>query len=175
MKPSDSTTPPHIGRPFTISRVFDAPRALVWQAWTDPEHLKRWFGPKGFTMPKCTMDFRPGGTFHYCMQGPGGAEMWGKWIFREITPPAKLVLINAFSDAAGNLTRHPMAPAWPLESLSTTTLTETDGKTTLTIESAPYNATAEENKLFDSAHDSMRGGWGGTFEQLAEYLKTVQA
>ncbi len=164
---------PSLGNPFIISRVLNAPRALVWKAWTDPEELKLWFGPKGFTMPVCTMEFRPGGVFHYCLRGPNGAEMWGKWVFKEITPPEKIVLVNSFSDAAGNLTRHPMAPMWPAESLSTTTFVEQDGKTTLTLEWRPYNASAEESAFFDGAHDGMRGGWGGTFAQLEEYLAKI--
>lgn len=155
---------------FVISRVLDAPREQVWKAWTEREQLMRWFGPKGFTLPYATLDFHPGGTFHYAMRASDGHEMWGKWTFREIVAPEKLVLISSFSDAQGGLTRHPMSPSWPLETLSTTTFKEQDGKTLLTIRWAPWNATELECKTFAESHSSMNQGWSGTFEQLAAYL-----
>jgi uncharacterized protein YndB with AHSA1/START domain len=166
----DPTTPPGAGRPFIMSRTFDAPRALVWKAWTDVEELKRWFGPKGSVITKCSLDLRVGGVFHYCLRGPDGSEMWGKWVFREITAPERIALITSFSDADGGTTHHPMAPTWPLEMYSMTTFTEAAGKTTVTLNWSAYKGSALENKTFDENHDSMRQGWGGTFDQLAEYL-----
>jgi uncharacterized protein YndB with AHSA1/START domain len=80
------------------------------------------------------------------------------------------VLVNSFSDAESGITRHPFSPRWPLEMLTTTTLTERDGKTTVTIEWSPLNATPEEIKTFDAGRAGMQQGWGGTFEQLAAYL-----
>jgi uncharacterized protein YndB with AHSA1/START domain len=156
---------------FIISRTFHAPREQVWKAWTERDRLMQWFGPKGFAMTTAKLDFRPGGVFHYCLRGPDGDEMWGKFVYREIIAPRRIVLINSFSDAQGGLTRHPMAPAWPLEMLSTTTLAEHQGKTTVTIRWEPLNATAEERKIFNASHDGMRMGWSGTFEQLETYLK----
>jgi len=161
------------GHEFIITRQFNAPRELVWKAWTEREHLMKWFGPKGVTIPAAKMDFRPDGIFHYCMKTPDGKEMWGKWIFREIVPPKKLVLINSFSDADGGITRHPLSPTWPQEMLSTTTFEEVDGKTKLTIQWVPFNATEEEIKTFDSARGGMTQGWTGTFEQLEQYLQTI--
>jgi uncharacterized protein YndB with AHSA1/START domain len=158
---------------FVISRTFDAPRELVWKAHTEREHLMRWFGPKGFTMSVATLDLRPGGVFHYCMRSPDGQEMWGKWTFREIVAPEKLVVVVSFSDAAGGITRHPMSPTWPLETLGTTTFAEHDDKTTLSVRWSALNATEIERKTFAESHDNMRMGWGGTFDQLADYL--VQA
>ena len=107
---------------FVTTRVFDAPRDLVWKAWTDPERLKEWFGPKGVTIPVCRMDLRPGGTFHYAMRMPNGQDMWGKWTFVEVVAPEKLVLISSFSDEKGGITRHPMSPNWPLASPCTSTV-----------------------------------------------------
>ncbi len=159
---------------FILTRVFNAPRALVWKAWTDPEHLKKWFGPKGFTMPGCSMDLRPGGVFHYGLRSPQGHEMWGKWTFKEINPPEKLVLVSSFSDAQGGITRHPMSATWPLETLSTTTFTEEAGKTTLTLRWSAYHATEAEQTTFDSAHAGMTQGWGGTMAQLEAYLAEAQ-
>ena len=157
-------------REFVISRVFNAPRELVWKAWTERERLMQWFGPKGFTMTAAMLDFRPGGVFHYCLRSPDGKEMWGKFVYREIVAPERIVLVNSFSDAKGGLTRHPMSPTWPLEMLSTTTFVEHEGKTTLTVLWAPLNPTEEERKTFDAAHDGMRQGWTGTMDQLAAYL-----
>jgi uncharacterized protein YndB with AHSA1/START domain len=160
---------------FVISRVFDAPRDLVWKAFTDPERMKHWWGPKGFTVIASKMDLRPGGTYHYGMKAPDGSAMWGKFKYREIEPPQRLVFINSFSDEAGGTTRHPMAPTWPLEMLSTFTFEELPGgKTKFTIRWAAHNATADEQKTFDAGHDGMRMGWGGTMEQLEAYLAKAQ-
>jgi len=156
---------------FVITRIFDAPRDLVWKAFTDPQHMKQWWGPKGFTVIASKMDLRPGGTYHYGMKAPDGSAMWGKFVYREVVAPERMVFINSFSDEAGGITRHPMAPTWPLEMLSTFTFEEAPGgKTKLTIRWSPHNATDEERKTFDAGHDSMRQGWGGTLEQLTAYL-----
>ena len=156
---------------FVITRIFDAPRDLVWKAFTDPQHMKQWWGPKGFTVIASKMDLRPGGTYHYGMKAPDGSAMWGKFVYREVVAPERMVFINSFSDEAGGITRHPMAPTWPLEMLSTFTFEEAPGgKTKLTIRWSPHNATDEERKTFDAGHASMTQGWGGTMEQLAAYL-----
>jgi uncharacterized protein YndB with AHSA1/START domain len=155
---------------FVITQVFNAPLDRVWKAWTEREQLMQWFGPKGFTMPDATMDFRPGGFFHYALRAADGTEMWGKWVFKEIVAPQKLVMITSFSDAQGGVTRHSMAPTWPLQTFSTTTLEEQNGKTVLTIRWAPLNASKLEIKTFKEGHSSMQQGWGGTFEQLDAYL-----
>ena len=157
-------------RPFVISRTFDAPRESVWKAWTERDCLRQWFGPKGFKMTAAKMDFRPGGTFHYCLRSPDGHDMWGKFLYREIVAPERIVLVNSFSDEKGSLTRHPFSPTWPLETLSTTTLSDMGDKTKLTILWSPLNPTGEERKTFDSSHEGMKQGWTGTFEQLADYL-----
>lgn len=155
---------------FVITRDFDAPREQVWRAWTEREQLMQWFGPSGFTMPHAKLDLRPGGIFHYGLRSPHGQEIWGKWTFREIIAPERLVVVTSFSDAQGGITRHPMAPNWPLETISTTTFEEHDGKTTITIRWAPFEATELEMRAFAEAHSGMQQGWGGTFAQLAEYL-----
>ena len=92
-----------------------------------------------------------------------------------IAPPEKLVFINSFSDEKGGLTRHPMAPTWPIEMLSIFTFEEMPGgKTRFTVRWAPHNATAEEQKTFDAGHASMTQGWSGTMEKLEAYLAKVQ-
>ncbi|MBI3777741.1 MAG: SRPBCC domain-containing protein [Gammaproteobacteria bacterium] len=155
---------------FVISRTFDAPRELMFRVWTDPEHMQRWWGPKGFKVIHSKMDLRPGGIYHYGMLSPNSQEMWGRFVFREIVKPERLVFISSFSDEKGNVTRHPMHLSWPLEMLSKITFTEQAGKTTVTVRWAPLNATAEERKTFEDGFSSMQQGWGGTFEQLGEYL-----
>lgn len=159
---------------FLITRTFNAPRALVWKAWTDRDSLMQWFGPKGMKMVRADLDFRVGGTFLYGLKQPDGETMWGKWVFREIVPEEKLVLISSFSDENGGVTRHPMAPTWPAQTLSTTTFTEQDGKTTITLRWTPYNASADEIALFAASHASMNGGWTGTMEQLEDFLGQAQ-
>jgi uncharacterized protein YndB with AHSA1/START domain len=160
---------------FVISRVFDAPRELVWKCFTDPERMKEWWGPKGFTVITSKMDLRPGGSYLYGMKAPDGSAMWGKFRYREIVAPEKMVVINSFSDEAGGITRHPMSPTWPLEMLSTFTFEELPGgKTKLTVRWSTHNATAEEQKTFDASHDSMRMGWGGTMERFEAYLAKAQ-
>jgi uncharacterized protein YndB with AHSA1/START domain len=155
---------------FSISRVFDAPRELVWKAMTEPGRLMQWWGPKGFTMLEAKVDLRPGGVFHYGMRMPNGGEMWGKWVYREIVPPERLVTVVSFADVAGNIQRHPMSPAWPREVLNTMTLYEHDGKTTMTVYGIPVNATEEERRTFYDGRGSMKQGFTGTLDQLAVYL-----
>jgi uncharacterized protein YndB with AHSA1/START domain len=116
------------------------------------------------------MDLRPNGVYHYCLRAPDGNDLWGKWVLREIAAPERLVWINSFSDEAGNVTRHPMSPSWPLEMLSTLTLAEDQGRTTLTVRWAPHAATEAERKTFEAGHASMQQGWTGTLDQLAGYL-----
>ena len=79
---------------FVIARTFDAPRDLVWKAFMEPERMKQWFGPKGFAGRVAKMDFRVGGMYHYCLQSPDGKEIWGRFIYREIDAPKKIVFIN---------------------------------------------------------------------------------
>ena len=155
---------------FAITRVFDAPRDLVWKAFTEPKRLKEWWGPKGVTIIESKMDLRPGGSYHYAMRTPDGNTMWGKFVYREITPPSRMVFVNSFSDEAGGVTRHPMAPNWPLEMLSTFLFEEESGKTRFTVRWSPLNATEEERATFAAGHASMHQGWGGTLDKLAAYL-----
>jgi uncharacterized protein YndB with AHSA1/START domain len=159
---------------FSISRTFDAPRDLVFQAFTESGHLMRWWGPKGFTWVSAKLDLRPGGRFHYCMRSPDGHEMWGKFVYREIVPPERLVFINSFSDEHGNTIRAPFNPQWPLEILNRVTFEEHAGRTTLTLHGAPINATEDERKVYDASHQLMEQGFAGTLDQLSDYLADQQ-
>jgi uncharacterized protein YndB with AHSA1/START domain len=160
---------------FVISRVFAAPRDLVWKCFTDPERMKEWWGPKGGTIVMSKMDFRVGGTYLAAMRDPSGGVMWGKFVYREIAPPLRLVWLHSFSDEAGGITRHPLSPTWPLVLLTTVTFDEEPGsKTKITLRWSPYEATDEERRTFDAARDGMRGGWSGTFERLDAYLANAR-
>ena len=155
---------------FVLSRVFEAPRALVYEAWTEPEALAQWWGPKGFKIRIAKLDFRPGGVFHYAMQLPNGNEMWGRFVYREIVPSERIVFVNSFSDENESVTRHPMCTTWPLEVLSTVEFADQEDKTVLTLSGVPINPIDEERKTFEAGRESMRMGFRGTLDQLGEYL-----
>ena len=87
---------------MVVTRVFDAPRELVWKAWTDPKYVMQWWGPKSFTSPVCKMDFRVEGKFLCCMRSPDGQEFWNGGVYHEIIPHEKIVLSMYFADAEGN-------------------------------------------------------------------------
>lgn len=164
-------------RTFVMSRVFRAPREKVYEAWTTREHLKNWFGPRGCVISECTLDLRPGGVFHYCMKFPAkdgqpAGEMWGRWLFREIVPPERLEFVVSFSDRSGKVTRAPFEEKWPLEMVSTVTFEPHAGIGRGTVVTLRWEGvgTDEERAVFDAGFDSMREGWGGTFDSLEEYL-----
>jgi uncharacterized protein YndB with AHSA1/START domain len=166
---------PHPDEAFVITRVVDAPRSRVWKAWTDTKELKKWWGPKGFEVVSTKVDLKPGGIFHYLLRSPNGQEMWGKFVYREIVHPERLVFVNSFSDKSGATIRAPFAATWPLQVLNTITLAEEGGRTILTLNGAPLDASDEERRTFDAARPSMQQGFTGTFDQLADYLATGAA
>jgi uncharacterized protein YndB with AHSA1/START domain len=161
------------GEQFVLTHVFDAPRDIVFKAWTERDRLMQWWGPQGTTMLDCTLDLRPGGVFHYGMRTPDGQEMWGKWVFREVVVPERLTFVVSFSDADGNVVRAPFGENWPLEVLSTVAFAEDGGKTTLTMTGMPFNATDAERQAFGAAHGSLEQGWAGTISRLDDYLTSV--
>jgi uncharacterized protein YndB with AHSA1/START domain len=162
--------PPEV-REFVISRVFDAPRELLWKCFTETRHLKEWWGPKGFKVIASKMNLRVGGTYHYGLRAPDGTAMWGKFTFREIIPQEKLVFISSFSDEGSGTSRHPLNKDWPLEMLSVFSFAdEPGGRTRFTVRWQPYNATPAERQTFEAGRDGMQQGWNGTMDQLAAYL-----
>jgi len=158
-----------------ITREFDAPRDLVWEVHTTPEHMARWWGPKGFKTLVTKMDLRPGGIFHYGMEAPDGTKMWGRFVYREIVPKEKMVFVVSFSDENGGVTANPYSKTWPLETLNTVTLEERNGKTILTITGHPINSTPEQDQEFYAAFAGMNQGFKGTYDQLEAYLAEVSA
>jgi uncharacterized protein YndB with AHSA1/START domain len=155
---------------FNISRTLDAPRTAVWKAWTDADALKQWWSPKGFKTTFAKVDLKPGGLFHYGLETPQGQKFCGRFIYREIVAPERLVYVLSFADEQANIARNIWNDQWPLEILSTLTLTERDGKTELHLTSVPVNATPEEVAAFEDGAPSMNAGFNGTFDQLVDYL-----
>lgn len=162
------------GTELTMTRTLDAPRELVWKAFTEAERLRQWFGPVGMVVARCSLDLRPGGAFHYLLETPDGFKMWAKWIFREVLPPERLVFVLHFSDESGGKSRHPGAEEWPEQMLVDYQFIDLGGRTKLVLRSVSIEASAEEHQVFKDGHDSMLEGYGGTFDRLAEYLKQVK-
>ncbi|MCH5584533.1 SRPBCC domain-containing protein [Shimazuella sp. AN120528] len=156
---------------LVITRILDAPSELVFQVFTKPEHLKNWWGNKGFEMNVAKLDhLRPGGRFHFCQKSPDGIEMWGKFVYREVDEPEKLVFINSFSDEEGNTIYAPHYTTYPIEFLNTLTFTEDEGKTTITMRVSPLSATEEEIKVFEDGQELSQQAYAGLFDQLEDYL-----
>lgn len=164
------TPPARSAETFTISRIFDAPRALVWAALTEPQHLAQWWAAPGTKPGVSRMDLRPGGSLHYSMVTDGGEAMWGKWQILDVDAPSRLTALTSFSDEQGGITRHPMAPVWPLLTYAEMDLAEAGGKTTLTVSWTPYEASDAERALFAASHASMSGGWGYSLDLLGKHL-----
>jgi uncharacterized protein YndB with AHSA1/START domain len=156
---------------FRITRVFDAPRDLVYAVWTEAHHLERWWGPKGFSIRVAKLEVAPGGMFHYYLQNPQGVTMWGKWVFRDVAPADRLEFLASFSNEQGETVRAFFSPDYPLEVLSTVTFTdEGEGRTRVSMRGIPVNASEAELRLFGSMAQSMTQGWTGTLDQLEAYL-----
>lgn len=164
--------PPTPDEPFIITRTFNAPLAAVWQAWSEPVRFAQWWGPKGCTLKLITMEFEAGGTLHYAMQWAGMPDMWGKFVFTDISPQRSLAYVSSFSNAVGDVTRAPFPglDAWPLEVANAVTFTERDGCTTLTLRGSPLRANDAERALFAGFFDSMNQGFAGTLDQLEQHL-----
>ena len=138
-------------RELRITRVFDAPRVLVFEAWSKPDHLKRWFAPNGFTVPACEMDFRVGGAYRLCMRG-FGRDHWVHGVYREIVVPERMVWTGIL-ESDGN------------ETVTMITFADDGGKTRLSV-----------HQTFSIETDSTRGarqGWTQTLQHLAEYVATL--
>ena len=161
-------------RDLVITRIFNAPRELVWKAWTEPEHLKKWHGPIGYTSPYYEVDFRVGGKYLACMRSSDGQDIWSTGVYREIVPLSKIVCTDCFSDEKGNVvpaTYYGMPDDIPLEMMVTVTFEELDGKTRMTLRHAGLPA----GMMIDGANE----GWNSSFEKLvtvvAELGKGKQA
>ena len=158
---------------FVLTRVFDAPRELVFKTMTETAHLQQWWGPQGCTIEVVRHDVQPGGVFHYLMRFGPGVEMYGKFGYRELTSPERIVFTNGFADAEGNIIRNAFSPEWPLEVLNTVTLAEQGGQTTLTLHATPVGASELEIATFKAGHASLEQGFGGMYDVYQKYLATL--
>lgn len=138
---------------LVIERTFDAPRELVFRLWTEPEHLKRWCCPKGFTIPVSEGEIRQGGWFKSCMRSPDGQNHWLAGKYLEVSAPSKIVFTHAWLDGDGQ-PEH--------ETVVTVTLEDDAGKTRLTLQQARF--------LSEAARDGHRDGWHETLDNLAAHL-----
>src|SRR6201992_2551793 len=116
---------------LVITRVYNAPRELVYKAWSSAEAMAQWWGAKGMTLVVKKLDFHPGGTIHYYMELPHGMLMWGIFVYRDMQEPEYITFVNSFADEDGNPVRSPYHQAWQLEILKKVIFVENDGKQTL--------------------------------------------
>jgi uncharacterized protein YndB with AHSA1/START domain len=140
-------------RELVITRVFDAPRSLVFKAWTQPEHMMRWWGPKGYTTPTCEMDVRAGGALQLCMRSSEGTDIWVRGVFREVVEPERLVFTAIDNGEIGS------------ETVIAVTFEDLDGKTRLTM-----------HQTFIKAETSRgaKEGWNSSLDRLEEFLSAVR-
>jgi len=153
---ASSPVVPGSDRELVITRVFDAPRCLVFRAWTDPELVVHWWGPQGFAPISCTMDPRPGGEWRRSMRAPDGSLRVARGVYREIVAPERLVFTYAWEEADGRPGR---------ETLVSVVFVERGGRTELTLRQAVFETV--------TARDAHCGGWTSCLERFAEYLATL--
>jgi uncharacterized protein YndB with AHSA1/START domain len=152
---TEFTTPSD--RELVATRVVDAPRKLVWEAWTSPRHVPRWMlGPEGWTMPVCEIDLRPGGQWHFVWRQPDGSRMEMRGVYREVVAPERLVNTEAWGGD------------WA-ETLNTLVLTEEDGQTTMTCTLLYLSKEARERALATG----MKDGWSASYDLLDTHLRTM--
>ena len=150
------TTP--TDREIVMTRVFNAPRQLVYEAFTRPELMKRWFGPRGWSLVVCEIDLRVGGTFRFVLRGPDGRDLGMRGVYRELAPPERSVHVESFDD-------------FPGESIVTTVLVEHEGKTTLTA-TVLYPSKEIRDAVIQSG---MEHGAAESYDKLAEVLTATAA
>lgn len=159
-----------------IIRVFDAPREMVWKAWTEPELIKKWWGPEGFSAPSIKVDLKVGGKYIFAMHGPAGSEwdkdMYSAGVYKEIVPHEKLVVTDYFSDEEGNKMtpdKQGMDVDFP-EEMTVTVLFEEmeDGKTKLSINYPKPETEAQMEAMLKSG---MKEGWASSLDKLEKSLK----
>lgn len=124
----------------------------------------------GLPLIAADMDLSIGGMYHYGLRGTDGQEIWGKWVFQEITAPRSIVFVVSFSDRLGSTTRHPFLRTWPLEECATVDLTESNGRTTMRFRLKPISAQPAEIQSFEDRHDTLELVWGQMFDGLRAYL-----
>jgi uncharacterized protein YndB with AHSA1/START domain len=152
MAATASATPATAQHELVITRIFDAPRALVFKAWSKAEHAVRWYGPKNFTVPHCKIDFRVGGAYRACLRAPDGQEYWMRGIYREIVEPERIAFTFAWEEE-GERGR---------ENMITVTFAEQGEQTRMTFRQAFFESVSER--------DSHNEGWSECFDRLVLFL-----
>jgi uncharacterized protein YndB with AHSA1/START domain len=155
---------------FTMTHEFNAPVEKVFEAWTDPEKIKRWFAPKDYSIIYSKADIKAGGESHYCMSSKGGLEIWVKKFFKDFIPPAKLSYTQVYSNEKGGIEPHPMIKNFPIEIFTTVMLDEKNGKTILNLTWEPLNASTEQVTRFMDETFELSQEWGGMLDQLEQLL-----
>ena len=158
---------------YVLEREFDAPRELVWKAWTDPKLLARWYGPKAETIVH-RLELEPGGLWLVEMKW-GNRSMYQRVEYTEVKPPERLAWLHATSDANWNITPSPMMADWPRVLLTTVTFAEALGRTRVRLTWVPHEATEAEIACFAAALAGLDQGWGAGMALLAELLAELQA
>lgn len=160
------TTSEQIGKSgLSVSRLFSVPREKVWMAYTEPEMVKRWYGPRGFTAPIIEAELKPGGRYLYMMRSPDGKDFWSAGVYREFAPPERIVAIDSFADEEGNIvpaSHYGLSKEWPLEAEVTTTFEDVDGRTKLTI---------RQKGVPGADLDNAVAGWNESLDKLSEILE----
>lgn len=161
MKASNDSATLTQPKTIIIKREFDLPLLQVWKAWTDPQTFKKWWGPKEFTCPYCSIHLHEGGTYLNAMRGPDGKDIWGTGIYKEIIPQQKLVYTDSFADNKGN--KVPSAyynmPEMPMELIVSVSFKEEDGKTIMQLKHEGIPA---------EMYDDCEKGWQSSFDKLEE-------
>ena len=165
---ASSNSPVTTGRELVIEHVFDAPRELVWKAWTDPDMYMKWMGPNGYTCPVCKIDLRVGGKTLVAMRGSDGKDIWSTGVYKEIVPFERIVVTDSFADEHGNAvpaSHYGMEGEFPLELLVTVTFEDLDGKTRMTLVHSGLPA--------GEASGGEGAGWNQSFDKLAAALASA--
>ncbi|SYZ74495.1 conserved hypothetical protein [Candidatus Zixiibacteriota bacterium] len=153
---------------LVLSRTFDAPPEMVFRAWTEPDYLTRWWGPKMFTCPTAKVDLRVGGKYLICMRGPDGKDYWSTGVYREIVPKKKIVCTDSFADEKGNVvpsTHYGMSPEMPMEMLVTVAFEAAKGKTKFTLHHAGIA------NMSDIDRKNMNQGWNEMLDKLENLVR----
>ncbi len=151
--PKGNSIPTEPQLAIAITRVFDAPRELLFKMWTEGKHLLRWSAPRGFAIPHAEAEVRPGGPWRCCMRSPDGVDYWVGGVYREVVAPERLVFTHAFDEEEGN--RGP-------ETLVTVTFADDNGKTRMTFRQTGFGSV--------KSRDGHEEGWNECFDLLAEYV-----
>lgn len=155
-----------VGSDLVITHLFAAPRALVYRTWTEPERVKRWWGPKGFTAPVAQIDLRVGGKYLFDMRSAEGKDYWSTGTYREIVPQERIVATDSFADESGQVVTasyYGMEGIWPLELQVTVTFEELGGRTKMTLRHSGI-PTGRMQELTEV-------GWNESFDKLAQALE----